>query len=134
MKTMTIWQRLHTTLAAVIVLLLIGVGVAWWVENTRSKTQLRSDQLVNASDLIRRDIVHLEDCLRWRSPADPKQEQKRRAEELKAHITSTVEFIRANYGEYKHVLVATKALDEYTTKLGNLFRSEEHTSELQSPY
>ena len=121
MKTMTIWQRLHTTLAAVIVLLLIGVGVAWWVENTRSKTQLRSDQLVNASDLIRRDIVHLEDCLRWRSPADPKQEQKRRAEELKAHITSTVEFIRANYGEYKHVLVATKALDEYTTNLGNLF-------------
>ena len=121
MKTMTIWQRLHTTLVALIVLLLIGVGVAWWVENTRSKTQARSDQLMNAGDRLRRAIVHLGDCLRWRAQPDTRLEQKKRIEELKADIAATTDLIRASYSDYPSVLEAAKDLADYATKLADAF-------------
>jgi hypothetical protein len=124
MKTMTIWQRLHTTLAALIVLLLIGVGIAWWVENTRSKTQLRSDQLMNAGDHIRRGIVHLGDCVRWRTQSAPKQEQKKRVEELKADVISSVETIHTRYEEYPRLLAAAKAVSDYATRLADAFDKE----------
>jgi methyl-accepting chemotaxis protein WspA len=117
MKTMTIWQRLHTTLAALIVLLLIGVGVAWWVENTRSKTQARNDQLMHVGDRLRRDILHLGDCLRWRTQPDPDQEQKKRMDVLRANITSTIEFLRADFAEYAPVRDGAKALGDYAAKL-----------------
>ena len=101
MKTMTIWQRLHTALAALIALLLIGVSIAWWVENTRAKTQSRSDPLMKAGDRIRRNTVPLGDCLRWRTPPAPRPEQKKRVEELNADVLSSTTWSTAQLGRTK---------------------------------
>jgi len=117
MKNMTLWQRLHTIFAVLIVLLLVGVGIAWWVQDTRYQTQSRSDQLRNAGDRIRRSVTHLGDCLRWGIQADAKSEEEKRVEELRAEVFSSIAFIQANYLEHPALLDAARALGDHTMKL-----------------
>lgn len=47
LKTLSIWRRLNLPLMALLTLLLMGVGLAWWVQAQRSEWRHRSDLLTN---------------------------------------------------------------------------------------
>jgi methyl-accepting chemotaxis protein WspA len=64
MKQMTIWQRLNTALAVLILLLLAGVALAFWGRESQSSAALRNEQLQKKRDSIYLDLVRLSDTLR----------------------------------------------------------------------
>lgn len=72
-KTLTHWQRVNTSLKVLILLLIIGAALAWWVENTRSKIDHRSDQLENNAALVRLKVLEMSDAFRGLL-LDPKSE------------------------------------------------------------
>jgi methyl-accepting chemotaxis protein WspA len=61
---MTIWRRLNTSLALLILLLLVGAGLAWWVAQERANAQHRSDMLKTASARIHLDLAQMNDAVR----------------------------------------------------------------------
>src|SRR4051794_39739472 len=64
MRKMTIWRRLNASLALLILLLLIGAGLAWWVEYAGSKAALRNNELLAGAARIRLQLVQMNDALR----------------------------------------------------------------------
>src|SRR5260370_37839926 len=79
MNELTIWRRLNTSHALLILLLFIAALLAGWVEKTRSTNLLRIEQLTDDAERIRRLSLEMTDMLRWRrTPLDPEQETERR--------------------------------------------------------
>src|SRR5436190_4300662 len=64
MKQMTIWQRLNTALAVLIVLLLAGVGLALWVEKNISEAQHRRDELNAKMNSVHAALTQMSDGFR----------------------------------------------------------------------
>jgi len=121
MKNMTIWQRLNTYFTILFVLLLIGVGVAWWVENTRARTLRRIDQLNNLAERLRRDITHLGDLVRFSHSLTDSKEHQGRINELKTDISKVTTTLRTEFKQYGSFLAALAGLNEHVTKLTTTF-------------
>lgn len=117
MKNMTIWQRLNTFFVILFVLLLIGVGVAWWVENNRANTQQRIDQLDNWSEQLRRNITHMGDLVRFSPASDDLSARTVRINELNRDIGALSRRIRKEFKQYTHLLAALSSLNDYANKL-----------------
>jgi methyl-accepting chemotaxis protein WspA len=64
MKKLPIWRRLNLPLAALLTLLLMGVGLAWWVQSERSESRHRNDQLDNDAMKVRWKLAQMSDSLR----------------------------------------------------------------------
>ena len=81
MKHMTIWQRLNTALALLILLLMVGFGLYVWQEKVGWASIQRTEQLAAAKDRIYFDLIRMSDGLRGLL-LDPKNdlEKKRRHE------------------------------------------------------
>ena len=77
MKKSSIGQHLQTSSAALILLLLIGVGVVFWVEKSRSSATLLAVQRSAAADRIRHDLLQTSDALRGLL-LSPKNETERK--------------------------------------------------------
>jgi methyl-accepting chemotaxis protein WspA len=83
MKKLTIWQRLNTALAFLILLLLIGVGLAFWIEKSRSSAELTKVQLTSDKDRLLMNIVIMSDGLRglMLDPANEIEKRRRQGAE-----------------------------------------------------
>jgi len=64
MKTVTTWRRLNVAFWLLVVLLLIGVGLALWVANARTNADRRSTQLATARATIAYKVVLISDTVR----------------------------------------------------------------------
>lgn len=100
MNKMTIWQRLNTALILLILLLLVAVGLALWVEESRSAAMHRADQLTSFRDRVHLEIALLNDSLRGAllSPANDTERSRRRDAEsnLKKHLAA----IQPDFDQY----------------------------------
>lgn len=100
MNKMTIWQRLNIALILLILLLLGAVGLALWVEESRSAAMHRSDQLTGFRDRVHLEMALLSDSLRGAllSPANELERTRRRDAEsnLKKHLDA----IRPDFDKY----------------------------------
>ncbi len=74
---MTIWQRLNTALLLLILLLMVCVGLALWVEEARSGAAQRSDQLAGNKDRVCYHLTLLSDTMRGQL-LDPKSSRDKR--------------------------------------------------------
>ncbi len=73
---MTIWRRLNASLALLILLLLIGAALAWWVAAARSQAGLRSAALWTGHWRIQLDLAQMNDAVRGLL-LDPKNDPER---------------------------------------------------------
>jgi methyl-accepting chemotaxis protein WspA len=64
MKKLSLWQRFNFPLAAFVGLLLIAVGLAWWVQAQRSASRHRNDLLEKDAMDVRWKLAQLSDFLR----------------------------------------------------------------------
>jgi len=64
MKKLTFWRRFNLPLAALLALLLLGVGLAWWMQAERSASQHRKDQLKQDATRVELKLTQLSDSLR----------------------------------------------------------------------
>src|SRR5690348_17402534 len=96
MKSMTIQQRLNTVLLLLTALLLAAVGLALWVEESRSSADKRCEDLSTGYDQIRINVLLMGDTLR-NLTVNPKSElDKRRqrdaTDELREKISAIQTF------------------------------------------
>ena len=123
MKKMSFWQRLKTSLAVLILLLIIGAGLAWWVEKTRSTIDHRSDQLENDAANVRLKLVEMGDALRGLL-LDPKNEPDRKigadAEKELEHI---LDALQSRYADNERLLSSIRNIREFAGKTNAAFQS-----------
>jgi methyl-accepting chemotaxis protein len=75
MKNTARWQRLNTPLMLLIILLLVGVGLALWVEEIRYATTEQGDALSGKVERLKYDILVMNDSLRGQL-LDPKNDKE----------------------------------------------------------
>jgi methyl-accepting chemotaxis protein WspA len=116
MKTVTIWQRLNTAFWLLILLLLAGVGLAFWMATARNAIDHRSGQLSAAKESIRYDVVLISDTVRGLL-LDPKNDaEKRRKREAEADLVSQMTFIEREFSRYPNLLRSVGNLREFTSR------------------
>src|SRR5438105_3471056 len=76
MKNMTIWQRLNTALLLLILLLIVGVGLAVWGEKTSANVDLHEAELNGAHDHISMETVRLSEAVRGLA-GEPKSDREK---------------------------------------------------------
>src|SRR5262249_8014560 len=113
MKKMTIWRRLNTSLALLILLLLVGAGLAWGVAQVRANAQHRSDVLKTASARIHLDLAQMNDAVRGQL-LEPKSEvEKKRYSDAMNDLTVALRELQREFGGYEKLTESLKNLGEF---------------------
>lgn len=125
---MTIWQRLNTALAVLVLLLIAGCGLALWIERVRIDAERDSELLDTAQDRIRLEIASISDALRG-VLIDPKNEMepKRRRDSERA-LVDNVATIETGFPKENEPQRALQNFREFTQK--TLFPFYNHISDL----
>lgn len=123
MKNMTIWQRLNTGLVLLVLLLLVGVTLALWVNDTRGTQLQRSEQISAIKDRLHLDVILISDSLRA-FLLDPKTdpERKRRVDADK-DMVANVELVQKEFSQYPELLVAVRNVREFTVRTLGSFQT-----------
>ena len=64
MNKSTVWRRLNTAQLILVALLLLGVGLAFWIEHRRVESERRSARLDAGVERIRLDLIQISANLR----------------------------------------------------------------------
>jgi methyl-accepting chemotaxis protein WspA len=113
MKLVTIRQRLNAIVLFLTVLLLGGVGLALWMEKSRSTAAQMMDQLNGARDGLYYDVMLITDALRVMS-LEPKNElEKRRLHEAEGDLKSRLFYLQGMYGTFSDLLSGLKQFEEF---------------------
>jgi len=116
MKQMTIWQRLNTAFAVLVLLLLAGGGLALWSEKTVTNAEGRGIELAYRADLIRLDQALMSDSFRGLL-LDPKSEaEKKRRNDAEKDMTENLSFIETNFNNQVHLITSIHNLKEFHDK------------------
>ncbi len=120
---MSFWQRLRTSLAVLILLLIVGAALAWWVEKTRSAIDHQSDQLENDSANARLKLVEMGDAFRGLL-LDPKSEADRKlGAEAEKELERILDDVQGRYGDDGNLLRSIKNLRDFACKTNGAFQS-----------
>lgn len=120
---MSFWQRLRTSLAVLILLLIIGSGLAWWVERTSSIIDHRSDQLENEAANVRLKLVEMGDALRGLL-LDPKNLPDRKlGADAERELEHNLDALRSRYNDNERLLKSIKSVREFAGKTNAAFQS-----------
>src|SRR5580704_1044636 len=99
MKKLTFWRRVNVPLAALMALLLMGVGLAWWMQAQRAASRHRNDQLEKYAMAVRWKLVQLSDSLRAEL-LDPKNTTNKTVDsEAMADLNNILKDIENRYVE-----------------------------------
>ncbi len=108
MKQLTIWQRLNTALILLIVLLLVGVGLALWVEETRWTATQRTEDLGHSIERIQYYVATSTAALRGLL-LDPKnQAEDKRRLSANAELISHLDTLNREFSDYTDLMGALK--------------------------
>ncbi|HTL56680.1 MAG TPA: hypothetical protein VL361_13430 [Candidatus Limnocylindrales bacterium] len=121
MKLATIRQRLNTILVLLTMLLLVGVGLALWIQKARSSATQLADQLTGARDGIYYDVLSLSETLRALT-LDPKSElEKKHQHDAATDLKSRLDFIRNNFSGFPELLGTVNELEGFVLGRGRKF-------------
>ncbi len=116
MKKFTIGQHLRTSSAALIVLLLIGVSLAIWVQQSRSAATHLSDQRTAAADRIQRDLLQSSDALRGLLLDPTSEPERKRLANADKDIFPALESIQPKVPDDSDLFGAWRTLRNFTLK------------------
>ena len=133
MKTVTIWQRLNIAFWLLILLLLVGVGLALWATAAGTARIRRGDQLSEAKDSIKFDVVFISDTVRGLL-LDPKNmTEERRKSQAQADLSLQLKSIQSDFTRYPELMRAVSNLSEFTSRtLADFHRQVLDTAETDS--
>ena len=113
MKLVTIRQRLNAIIFFLTVLLLAAVGLAVWMERSRSSTAQMTEQLNGARDGLYYDVMLVTDALRAMA-LEPKNElEKRRLRDAEADLKSKLLYLQGVYGAFPDLLSGLRHFEEF---------------------
>ena len=116
MNNLTISQRMNATMAAVLLLLLVGIGILLWAGEFSASSVQRGQQLNQDKDRVYFDLITMSDVSRGLllSPAN-EDEQKRRLS-VQRDLQATISGVRSDYGKEIDMLAALNRLDDFISK------------------
>src|SRR2546430_7942663 len=121
MKHMTMGQRLNTTMALLLLLLLIGFGLYSWTREARWEATQRNLQLGQLRDRIETDMVTLSDAIRGLllNPKDPAETNRWRI--TQSDLSATIDALQApkdrgGFPDYPELTNSVKALRDFSIK------------------
>src|ERR1043166_2394631 len=128
MKNMTIWQRLNTALLLLILLLIVGVGLAVWGEKTSANVELHEAELNGVHGHVSLETVRLSEAIRALA-AEPKTEREKQqtiqkdAEKIQkdaeGSITNTLgKLDRKPFSDYAELQSAARKVRQFAVGTG----------------
>jgi len=115
---MTIRQRLNTVILMLTALLMVGVGLAIWMEKARSSAINLSAQMSGTMYGVYYDIMVMTDALR-ESALDPKSElERKRWREAEEDLKGKLNYMQATFGENASLQVAVRNVEEFAVGSG----------------
>jgi methyl-accepting chemotaxis protein WspA len=116
MKNMSIWQRLNTALFLLVLLLMIGCGLALYIEVAVTKTERRAQELANKKDRISLDLFVMSDSIRGLL-LDPKSEADRKHRpETERDLKTSFDFIKDAYKDRPGLLSSVENLSSFVQR------------------
>lgn len=113
MKSTTIGRRLHTAQLIMVVMLLGGVGLAFWGERANSRAVETAAKLTGAADRIRNDLFQMNDALREQLLDARNEVSATRRREAENDLTTTIDMLERDYGDWPNMVTALKNLSYY---------------------
>ena len=124
MNPTTVSRRLNTAQVVLIVLLLVGVGLMFWVERTRSDAQARSDRLEHRAEHVRLDLTLMSNSLRGLL-LDPKSEgEQKRRRDAESDLTATIDQMQVEFSTWQEIVVKLKNLRDFALRTLGPFHAE----------
>lgn len=112
----TLWQRLHTALLILILLLLIGVGLAFWVEEIRSLSVQRRDQLAAAVIQLYLDTTQMSDATRGVLLNPDNDLDRRRRADAERNFLNTIQGLQIAYSHHLELVNSLQRLRDFGLK------------------
>lgn len=116
MKNLTIGQRMNTTMAALVLLLLVGVGMALWAERIRAHSVQRADDLFKAKDRVYFDLVAMSDAFRGLLIWPRNEKENRHLGEVKKDLAATCAGVAEKFETQSSLLIALNRLQEFAAQ------------------
>ncbi|MBE0541160.1 MAG: HAMP domain-containing protein [Verrucomicrobia bacterium] len=116
---MSIWQRLNTTLALMIVLLLAGFALAWWIEYTRSESLRTSKRLDSDYTRLRYNMVQMSDALRsslLKAAASGNEAERKQMRDAELDLQTTFQTMRPGALTSPVLADTVRSLRDFTTR------------------
>ena len=113
---LTIWRRLNPPLAFLIVLLVLGAALAWWVKDFKLNNAQQNEQLTDAAASVRLKLVEMSDSLRGLL-LDPKNDQESKiSAQTHTDLTNELEVIKKDFDgdQYSDLLRSVQGIYDFT--------------------
>jgi methyl-accepting chemotaxis protein WspA len=128
MNKTTVWRRLNKAQLFLIVLLLVGMGAALWMEKARANAERHSDQLAAGADRIRLDLSQMISTQRG-ALLDPNGLLDRKPSlDPERDLTDTADELQREFGTSTDIKVPLRNLLDFTR--GPLGQFHKATTEL----
>jgi len=118
MKPMTIRQRLNTVVLLLTILLMVGVGLAIWMEKARSRATHLSEQLSAAMYGVYYDVMSMTDALRNLALDSRSELEKKHRRDAEEDLKSRLIYIQGSFGQHSDLQVAVKNLEDFALGTG----------------
>ncbi len=113
---MNILQRRHVALGVLVLLLLLGGGLALWIEKTATAVDLRNQELAYRKDRINLDFVSMSDAIRGLL-LDPKNDaERKRHHDAEADLKDNLEFFKATFPDRADLMHSINSLGDFAQK------------------
>src|SRR6266568_1352305 len=104
MKQMSIWQRINTALAVLVLLLMTGGGLALWIDKAVTTSERRGEELANRVDRIHLDELLMHDALRGFLFEARVEGEKKRRNDAVAHLAANFGVIEEKFKKHPNLL------------------------------
>jgi len=121
---LSIWQRLNSSLAFLIGLLLLAGGLAWWIERTRADAMGLSETLNAGSYRIHSDMFQTSDAVRGLLADSKNDAEKKLYRDAEADISAAIKDLQASFPNQPALDDALKNLHDYVVRARAPFHAQ----------
>ncbi|MST95311.1 MAG: methyl-accepting chemotaxis protein [Pedosphaera sp.] len=116
MNKSNVWRQLNAAQVALIVLLIIGASLTFWIEHTRAAAGDRSDHLARNSERIRSDFAVMSESVRGVLLNTRNENERVRRETAAKDLADTFAELQKEYGSQPELAAALKTLRDHATR------------------
>ena len=117
MTNLTIWQRLNLTMGLLILLLLIGGGLAIWMERVNSSNTLLAQRLEHSRDRVVSEVRNYTAACSTSAIDQSDGAEAKRRETFEASLSQAVDRVRAELKSHPEANTALKRLDALVAEI-----------------
>lgn len=126
MNKPTPWRNRNTAQVVLILLVLIGVSLALWIEHSRAETEQRAARLESAVGRIRTGLVQTTSALRGQllepgGTLDRKTPRETESDPYQSDLTETAAELQREFGRHDQIMTPVRALMDYHRTTLNQF-------------